>query len=284
MTDNTFQLPITNLSTKDTKRKLVKIPLDLLPPNEYLLSDSPTKALIEDIAIRGQVTPIQVTKDADDSYIIIDGRRRVKALRALAEAAEDKKEFDSVIAIVIDAPLSMQSILGLAAVENNLRTENPLTDLQAIRYLMDNNPQISEQEISRQTGIPVARIRKRLKLNKLIPEIAQVVLKGNISVSVAEGVAKLSEQKQKSLLNKFIESGKITHDDVIVSQRATVAENVALLPDFPDIEEQEEKEYGYVIIDPNIFTVFESEDEANLAISNLGDSGYVCAKILRKVE
>ena len=247
MTDNLFQLPIINM-TEEGKYKLIKIKLDQLPPNEVLLSPNPTRELIEDISIRGQTTPIQVTLDANGNYIVIAGRRRIKALRALHEAMPDK--WTTVNAILIETPLDAYSILGFASVENNLRTENPLTDLQAIKYLMDNNPQISEQEISRQTGIPIARIRKRLKLNKLIPEIAKAVINGDIAISVAEETTKLNHSKQEQLLNIFLEKGKISKEDVIDVQRAVVQENANTLPDFPDIDTLTEEEdiCGYAVI------------------------------------
>ena len=247
MTDNSFQLPIVNI-TEDAKCKLIKISLDQLPPNNALLSPNPTRELIEDISVRGQTTPIQVTKDANGNYIVIAGRRRIKAIRQLHEAIPEK--WTTVDAVLVDAPLDSYSVLGLSSVENNLRTDNPLTDLQAIKYLMDNNPQISEQEISRQTGIPIARIRKRLKLNKLIPEIAKAVINGDVAISVAEEATKLNHSKQEQLLHIFLEKGKISREDVVKAQQAVVQENANTLPDFPifDVPAEEEIVLGYVVL------------------------------------
>lgn len=263
MTDAAFQLPIVNIADQG-KRKLIKIALNDLPANEYLLSPAPTRELIEDISVRGQTTPIQVTLDDNDKYIVIAGRRRVKAIRLLHEAMPD--QWKTVDAIVIDAPLDTRSILGLSSVENNLRTDNPLTDLQAIQYLIKNNPQISEPEIARQTGIPIARIRKRLKLNKLIPEINQAVINNDININVAEDIAKLSPGKQQQLYNSFLQKGKITKEDVVDVQRTAVQENVNTLPDFPAVEEEAVEEIlGYIIVSPDL-VIYRKPDESNSSI------------------
>lgn len=271
MTDNSFQLPITNITSKEYKWKLVHIALEDLPADNFLLSDKPTRVLIEDICLRGQVTPIQVTKDDNGKYIVIDGRRRIKALRLLKETTKDP-QWNTISAVLVDAPLDTRSVLGLSAIENNLRTENPLTDLQAIRYLMENNPQISEQEISRQTGIPISRIRKRLRLNKLLPEMMIAVIKGDISVRVAENIARLTPVKQSQVLNTFIEKGKVSQEDVLEAQRATVQENAALLPDFPEIL-LDTNDLGYVIIskDTRVYT----EDEISGILESLDADSYV---------
>ena len=275
MTDNSFQLPIINV-TEDAKHKLVKIELGKLPPNEALLSPAPTRELVEDIAIRGQTTPIQVTVDADGNYIVFAGRRRIKALRMLHEAMPEK--WKVINAVVIEASLDAYGILGLSSVENNLRTDNPLTDLQAIRYLMETNPQISEQEISRQTGIPVARIRKRLKLNQLIPELGKAVINNDVNIGTAEEIAKLSPRKQEQLLNTFLEKGKITREDVVVVQRAVVQENADTLPAFPDMEPVAvEETVGYIVVSPDLL-IYQKEDEPESFVLDLEEAKKLVKK------
>lgn len=242
-----IQIPIPNLE-KIGKQTFRLIQLSDLPSNEMLLSPYPSKELIEDIALRGQLDPIQVT-ERDGKYVVISGRRRIKALRKILEI--DSKATRTVKAMVI-TNIEDGSIMNLAAVENNLRSDNPLTDLEAINYLLSINPQISEREISQQTGIPISRIRKRLKLTNLIPEINTAVISGKISISVAENIAKLSSAKQSELLSIYFQKGKISNEDVVIVQRAIVQEHANTLPDFPEIDSlNEEKIIEYVHIKEN---------------------------------
>jgi ParB/RepB/Spo0J family partition protein len=244
MSDQTFQLPIHNISTS-SKQTYRKIPLKDLPPNEELLSPPPVRELIESIAIRGQQTPIQLTINPDtQAYVVISGRRRIKALRAI-ELATPESAIHTVNAIIV-SDIDEITALNMSAVENNLRNDNPLTDLEAIMSLKERNPKISESEISRQTGIPSARVKKRLKLNNIIPPLFQELMCGHINVTVAESIAKLSPAKQNDLINVYVTRGKITNDDVIAVQRAVVAQSASMLPSFPEIEP--DQEYGYVLI------------------------------------
>lgn len=240
-----IQIPIINLE-KVGKQTFRKIPLSELPPNEELLSPYPSSEFIEDIASRGQTTPIQVT-EIDGKYVVISGRRRIKALRHVCNII---KEYPKTVNAIVISDISTAGIVNLSTVENNLRSDNPLTDLEAINYLKEKNPLISEREISQQTGIPVSRIRKRLKLTKLIPEISSAVIAGKVNVTVAENIAKLSPAKQSNLLSAYIQKGKISNEDVTVVQRAVVQENANTLPNFPDCDVlSEERVIEYIYID-----------------------------------
>ncbi len=244
MSDQTFQLPIHNISTS-SKQTYRRIPLSDLPANEELLSPPPVRELIEDIAVRGQQTPIQITINPDtQAYVVISGRRRIKALRAI-ELATPESAIHTVNAIIV-SDIDEATALNMSAVENNLRNDNPLTDLVAITSLMAKNPHISEAEISRQTGIPRSRVKKRMKLNNIIPPLQNELWCGHININVAENIARLSPAKQNELINVYVTRGKITNDDVIAVQRAVVAQSASMLPSFPEIEPDESR--GYMVL------------------------------------
>lgn len=278
-----FQLPIQNL-VKDTKQKLVKISISDLPDNESLLSPGPSRVLIEDIGLRGQTTPILVTLDESGKYIVIAGRRRIKAIRALHETFPD--DWKTVNAIVVEKA-DNTSIATLTTVENNLRSDNPLTDLQTITYLMTEHPGISESELSRVTGIPISRIRKRLKLSSLIPEIKQAVVENKINVFVAENIAKLNDNKQSELLSVYLNNGKITLEDVVVVQRARVQDSVDTLPPFFDMEVYDDTEVGFVVVNTKdnkiniINKIFDTLEEANEKKDSILESVATVYKLIK---
>jgi ParB family chromosome partitioning protein len=246
MSNQSFQIPIHNLSSQ-SKQSLKKILLSDLPPDEALLSDAPSRELIEDIGIRGQQDPILVTLDQSGKYIVIAGRRRIKALRVLLSA---NPEAVKTVNAIIFTDIDQTSVLNMAAIENNLRSENPLTDLQAITNLMDKNPGISFSEISRQTGIPISRVKKRLKLVNLAPEIKQAVVDNKITTNVAENIAKLGPVQQNELVNMYLQKGKLSQENVIVAQRAVVQNTAnSLLPAFVDLDISSSEEIkGYVLL------------------------------------
>jgi ParB/RepB/Spo0J family partition protein len=277
MSNQPFQIPIHNLSS-ESKQSLRKIPLSELPPDEVLLSDAPSRELIEDIGIRGQQDPISVTLDQNGKYLVIAGRRRIKALRILLSASPEAVK---TVSAIVFTDIDQTSALNMAAVENNLRSENPLTDLQAIANLMDRNPGISLAEISRQTGIPIARVKKRLKLVNLAPEIKQAVIDNKITTNVAESIAKMGPGKQSELVNLYIQKGKLSQEDVINSQRVTVQANVnSLLPTFQDVNVLTDEVEGYVLLHPNgrLSMLIHDLDSANTQ-AELEEDAVLCKVI-----
>jgi len=242
------------------------------------LSDAPSRELIEDIGIRGQQDPISVTLDQNGKYLVIAGRRRIKALRILLSASPEAVK---TVSAIVFTDIDQTSALNMAAVENNLRSENPLTDLQAIANLMDRNPGISLAEISRQTGIPIARVKKRLKLVNLAPEIKQAVIDNKITTNVAESIAKMGPGKQSELVNLYIQKGKLSQEDVINSQRVTVQANVnSLLPTFQDVNVLTDEVEGYVLLHPNgrLSMLIHDLDSANTQ-AELEEDAVLCKVI-----
>jgi len=280
MSNHPVQLPIVNLN-KDSKKSLIKIKLADLPPNEQLISPGSPKELnplIESISLHGQTDPIEVTKDANGNYIVIAGRRRIKALRVLNEACPD--DWKTVDAICY-SDIGPATIHSLSTIENNVRNENPLTDLEAIEYFQKTNPGISLSDISKHTGIPVSRIKKRLRLLSLLPEIKNMVYGEKVTVSVAENIAKLSQSKQEELIRKYAEKGKLSNDDVLEVQRAVVQNNANLLPSFEDLETyQEEEILGYVgLVDGEV--VYKATSLDLLKQSTSFDDKVVLGKIIK---
>jgi ParB/RepB/Spo0J family partition protein len=159
----------------------------------------PERSLLSSIGAIGVMSPVLACRSSGGSYVILDGNRRVAAARELG--------FQSVPCRVAveDQSEAAQSLALLIA--NEQRGPNPASEVEAIRSLVESEL-MSERDISRLTGIPVQRVKKRLQLLNLIPYWMDQMMSGEMSVSVSENVAKLSRDEQEKLREYVQESGK----------------------------------------------------------------------------
>lgn len=198
--------------------------LDKLPDDSAFNGAVAGAELIGHIAEFGVKIPILVIRVLDDrtpgswSYAVGDGQRRVIAARKADQAT---------IPALIYPPGTPKEALSLVA--NNVRSENVASDLAALaRY-----GELSEAEIARLTGIPVSRLRSRLRfLRNLIPALRQGLENGQIRGSVAEAASKLDQTRQHDLAAILAVRGKLTAKDVDAASRVQAQEAADALPDF----------------------------------------------------
>ena len=149
---------------------------------EARLSHSLAKA----VAAKGVIVPVVLKnkKNAQGFYPILDGRRRI--------LASIKAGFDAVPAVFSDGGAEITLML------NATRKKNPVAELKAVQALMQQG--MSEGQIAQAGYMPVQRIRKLAKLNRLEPEIAARVEKGEVSPTVAfEIAAYLPKETQRKI-------------------------------------------------------------------------------------
>jgi ParB-like chromosome segregation protein Spo0J len=142
--------------------------------------------LAKAVAAKGVIVPVvlQNKKNAQGFYPILDGRRRI--------LASIKAGFDEVPAVFLDGGAEITLMLHAT------RRNNPVSELKAVRALMGQG--MSEGQIAQAGYMPVQRIRKLAKLNRLEPEIAARVEKGEVSPTVAfEIAAYLPKETQRTL-------------------------------------------------------------------------------------
>jgi ParB/RepB/Spo0J family partition protein len=174
-----------------------------LPKN--LPGPPPTAAMIRNVKAVGVLQPITVELvDADKAtYRVVDGRRRVMAAR---EAGLSR-----IHALVRQVTPVQRAAATIAL--NELRSENPLGELEAIRELHKKG--YDEQQITEATGMRASRIRLRLALiERLNPEILKAAKAGKVGLRVAAAIAKLAPGTQAILANVLESEGKLTGDDV----------------------------------------------------------------------
>jgi hypothetical protein len=131
--------------------------------------------LAKAVAAKGVIVPVVlgVKKNADGFYPILDGRRRI--------LASIKAGLAEVPAVFLDGGAEITLMLHAT------RRNNPVSELKAVRSLMKQG--MSEAQIASAGYMAVQRIRKLAKLNRLVPEIAMRVEKGEVSPNVAFEIA-----------------------------------------------------------------------------------------------
>jgi ParB-like chromosome segregation protein Spo0J len=150
-------------------------------------------SLAKAVAEKGVIVPVVlgIEKNAQGVYPILDGRRRILAS---IKAGKDK-----VPAVFLAGGAEITLMLHAT------RRNNPVSELKAVQALMQQG--MSEGQIAQAGYMPVQRIRKLAKLNRLEPEIAARVEKGEVSPTVAfEIAAYLPKETQR----KMAEEEKIT--------------------------------------------------------------------------
>lgn len=152
----------------------------------------PRKALVQSIQDQGFLPafPIVVAPAANDTYSILDGRRRT--------AAASRVGLETVLAVVTEGDVTL-TILAHAT-----RSENPVAELKAYQELQRSG--MSVEQIARAGYATLGRIRKISKLNHLIPAIAARVESGEIAPSIAFQITKLAPEIQ----NELVEEKRIT--------------------------------------------------------------------------
>jgi ParB-like chromosome segregation protein Spo0J len=142
--------------------------------------------LAKAVAAKGVIVPVVLKNKRNTAglYPILDGRRRI--------LASIKAGFDGVPAVFLDGGAEITLMLHAT------RRKNPVSELKAVQSLMGQG--MSEGQIAQAGYMPVQRIRKLAKLNRLEPEIAARVEKGEVSPTVAfEIAAYLPKETQHKL-------------------------------------------------------------------------------------
>ncbi|MCB1305245.1 MAG: ParB N-terminal domain-containing protein, partial [Leptospiraceae bacterium] len=130
--------------------------------------------------------PLQVDSDNGHTFNIVSGHHRYTAVQELI--SEGKLPADFKIPVVVRQYGSKAERLMAQVGENVRRTVNPLDEAKAIGELANLGQSVAA--ISEATGLDAGRVRRRLALNNLVPELQQMVRKKDRSlpVGIAEAI------------------------------------------------------------------------------------------------
>lgn len=208
-----------------------------------LVGPPPKASFVENIRNFGVFEPIIVFKTSDGYFKVGAGIRRITASRIC-----EKKD---IPAMVYEDEEDFR--LSLTLIENNQRSSNPLAEVRAIMRLQ--KKKFSAAQIAEATGMPMQRIRERLRLNNLIKPLYNIMFAGKIAVTLGQEACKLPEPYQKKLLAVYDEKGKVKIADLKAVKNARQSDAIAAIPDG--------------IFDPVTPITAPSEDPVNPALSDL---------------
>ena len=163
-----------------------------------------------DIIERGIIEP-PILNFVKGTYYVVAGRRRLHALREAQESGLRDK--DEQVPVICFENLSPAQCARLTIGENNQREDNEVADLHALRAL--ENEGLDAAQIAEALHIPVATVKRRKQLGKLVPPILlNGVEAGNISFNLGVRIARLIDEKQYELAAKYQLEGSLTSKDV----------------------------------------------------------------------
>jgi ParB family chromosome partitioning protein len=148
------------------------------------------KSLQENVEI---LQPVRLMDNGDGSYTVVVGSRRILAARKAGK--------ETIQAVVHLTKLTEQEIALQRVLENMNRSPNPALEAESLNMLISSYGW-SAADAAKKLGIPVSHIRRRLKLLQLTPEFFEKLKKGDIKLSVAQGLSTLPKELQRELLKE----------------------------------------------------------------------------------
>jgi ParB/RepB/Spo0J family partition protein len=170
---------------------LRQVSLAIIDPDGFDPSDLPDD-FVQSIRRFGVLQPVTLLEHpVPDAYTykIIAGRRRV--------AAAFRAGLLFIPATVLPRETPTTVVAAMMLTENYQRGENPIVDLRAIQILVAAG--VQETEIARHLGMSVSQVRSRRALANLTPVMRNALVRGELSVRLANQVARMPASSQRAL-------------------------------------------------------------------------------------
>lgn len=174
---------------------------DIVPnPEQPRVEFDPAEieSLAESIESNGLIQPI-VVEEAQDGYVLVDGERRLRAVKSLGRALIEAK----VITFA-----ERRDKFTQAVVANMQRSDlNPIEEAQAYQKLNASGVTIST--IARMVGRSIGHVNTRLKMLEFEPEVRELFAKRKLPIDqhVIWDLLKLPEERRSALATKYAASG-----------------------------------------------------------------------------
>ena len=172
------------------KLKLEEIHLNKDNPRKTAADASDNGSLIASIKAVGILQPPAVRKNGN-GYVVAYGNRRVAAAKEIG--------LDEIQCLVVNDDNAEVS----AIMENTARADmDPMDEYEAFVMLTKNG--ITEDDIADMFGVTVNRVRRRMALGKLHPNVRKEYRAGKLSLSDCMTLTLLSHKDQKAALDEGI--------------------------------------------------------------------------------
>lgn len=176
-------------------------------PNDRKVFDPERLAeLAASIETCGLLEPPVVRPAPDGTYELVAGERRFRAVTELLGWDEIP-----VTVRALDDAAAAEAMLA----ENFHRVDlNPMEEAGAYAKWADQFGWDAD-EIARRANVSPNRVRSRLRLLTLIPEIQFLITSGAMKISYTTGLPSLDENRQRLAMRAFRDNPKLTRDDFI---------------------------------------------------------------------
>ena len=181
-----------------------------------VVDDEKMEELVESIEHNGVLTPVIVRPDDEGGYEMISGHRRLFAakkvgLLVIPATIKEMTDDDAVIAMV----------------DSNIQREEILPSEKAFAYRMryeamrrktgrpsKNSSQIetnlrADEALAEQVGESRAQVQRFIRLTEVIPELLDLIDRGNIAVMTGVDISDLDEKIQNWLYEYIKDNGVI---------------------------------------------------------------------------
>ena len=175
---------------------LQPVPVDKLALGDDLRKAMGTVAeqheLRQSIKAHGLLNPLTVKPDGREGhYIIVAGARRYRALKDLIKAGEH--ESPEIPCVLYHDP---ENAVEAAIAENTARADmHPMDECDAFARLLDAG--LNEEVVADRFGVGVDRVKRRLKLASLAPEVKDAYRKGEIHLSHAQAFTLTNDHERQ---------------------------------------------------------------------------------------
>ncbi|QCT95074.1 ParB/RepB/Spo0J family partition protein [Caminibacter mediatlanticus TB-2] len=151
--------------------------------------------LAESIKKHGLIQPIIVIKDKkDDNYILVAGERRLKATKKLGK--------DKIKAIIVD--YTVDDLREYALIENIQREDLSPIEIALSLYELIKKHGYTHDELAKNLGKSRAYITNMLRILNLPEEVIEKIRKKELSLGHAKVLVSLSNEKTKEIAEKIL--------------------------------------------------------------------------------
>lgn len=258
---------------------------DIRPYNVSVRQD-----FLDNVRRLGVLEPVLLRASVQTSgapYRIIDGRRRVAAMRII-----DMEK--PIRAIVYQGDMSQRQMASILLSANMHRTPNVINEFQAINELIETGATIPQ--IASSLGIPESVIVARLRVGHLDEGLRQLLAEGRLSASLAQRLGAESPQTQARITNEFFAahprdgSDRLTASIAYPEQAVDEQMTMPLVPSPSDLltsmTEEQRAEFAdafFRVLQPdhlnNFFTTIPSQTRRDIFhrvfASTMIDTGWV---------
>lgn len=179
-------------------------------PRKYFDPDK-LKELADSLRDQGQIQPIVVSKIENDTYIIIAGERRWRALQLIGA--------ETVDCIIREADDTSDDVIAI--IENMQRDDlKPIEEAQAVSKLIQDK-EISQEDAGKLIGKNRQVINQLLKLNSLPESVQTESLEYNVSKTILVELSQLKDENIILHLWERAKLGKLKVSDIRASKSPT---------------------------------------------------------------